>query len=378
MLIGVDASRAARAVRTGTEAYSLHLIRGMLEAAPQYRFRLYSDRALPSDLTAPNAEPRAMPFPRGWTLARLSVEMLVHSPDVLFVPAHVVPLIHPRTIVTIHDLGYLYFPQAHPLLARLYLDLSTRWSVQVSTHIIADSQVTKDDLVRHYSAPPGKITVAYPGRAESLNRVDDTTIIEAAKARYGIVGEYLFYIGTLQPRKNLVRLIQAFSTLKHLHLHCAPAQGQVSQISNLKLVLAGSKGWLSDEILAQVKRLGLEDRVLFPGRVAEQDKATLLSGAMALVFPSLYEGFGLPVVEAMQCGTPVICSNTSSLPEVAGDAALLIDPLDVDALARAMQQLIEDVDLRRQLIERGYVQALKFSWQSCAAGVLSVLESVAG
>jgi len=303
-----------------------------------------------------------MLFPRLWTHVRLSTEMLLRPPDVLFVPAHVVPLIHPRTVVTIHDLGYFHFPQAHPPLARLYLDLSTRWNAHVAAHVIADSQTTKDDLVRYYAIAPGKITVAYPGRDENLRRVDDPSAIEAVKHRYDIVGDYLLYIGTLQPRKNLTRLVQAFSNLK-------------SQISNLKMVIAGGKGWLYDDIFAEVTRLGLESQVLFPGRVAEEDKAALLSSAKALVFPSLYEGFGLPVVEAMQCGTPVICSNTSSLPEVAGDAALLIDPFDVGALAQAMARLFDDADLRRTLIERGYAQAQKFSWTACAACVVAALES---
>jgi len=364
MLIGIDASRAARTERTGTEAYSLHLIRALLDAAPQHRFRLYADRALPRELSASNAEPRVMAFPRLWTHARLSAEMLARSPDALLVPAHVVPLIHPRTVVTIHDLGYLHFPQAHPTLARMYLDLSTRWSVRVAARVIADSQATKDDLVRHYAVPPDKITVAYPGRDGSLRRVDDPAVIQDVQRRYGISGDYLLYIGTLQPRKNLARLVQAFLNLK-------------SQISNLQLVLAGAKGWLYDEIFAKVKRLGLENRVLFPGRVADEDKAALMSGAMTLVHPSLYEGFGFTVVEAMQCGTPVICSNTSSLPEVAGDAALLVDPLDIDALAQAMTRLLADADLRRTLAERGYAQAQKFSWQACATTVLSVIESVA-
>jgi len=363
MLIGIDSSRAARTERTGTEAYSLHLIRALLDAAPQHRFRLYADRPLPREFDAPHAEPRVMPFPRLWTHARLSAEMLTRPPEALFVPAHVVPLIHPRAVVTVHDLGYLYFPQAHPSSARLYLDLSTRWSVRAAARVIADSQATKDDLARHYGTPPEKITVAYPGRDETLRRADDPAAIEAVKRRYEIPGDYALYLGTLQPRKNITRLIQAFSNLK-------------SQISNLQLLVAGGKGWLYDDIYTEVKRLGLEGQVLFPGRVAEEDKAALLSGATALVFPSLYEGFGLPVVEAMQCGAPVICSNTSSLPEVAGDAALLVDPTNVDELAQAMRRLFDDANLRQTLVERGYAQAQKFSWAACAANVLSVVESV--
>jgi len=367
MLIGIDSSRAARAERTGTEAYSLHLIRALLVAAPQHRFRLYADRPLPHELDAPNAAPRVMPFPRLWTHARLSAEMLTHPPDVLLVPAHVVPLIHPRTVVAVHDLGYLYFPLAHPFSARLYLDLSTRWSVRAAARVIADSQATKDDLVRRYRTSPDKISVVYPGRDESLRRVNDPAAIEAVKRRYGIPGDYLLYLGTLQPRKNITRLVQAFSI-----------QSQISNLKseNLQLVVAGGKGWLYNDIYAKVKQLELEGQVLFPGRVAEEDKAALISGAVALLLPSLYEGFGLPVVEAMQCGTPVICSNTSSQPEVAGEAALLVDPTNIGELAQAMWRLLDDANLRQMLVERGYTQAQKFSWATCAAQVLSILESV--
>jgi len=367
MLIGIDSSRAARAERTGTEAYSLHLIRALLAAAPQHRFRLYADRPLPHELDAPNAEPRVMPFPRLWTHARLSAEMLTRPPEALLVPAHVVPLIHPRTVVAVHDLGYLYFPLAHPFSARLYLDLSTRWSVRAAARVIADSQATKDDLVRRYRTSPDKISVVYPGRDESLRRVNDPAAIEAVKRRYGIPGDYLLYLGTLQPRKNITRLVQAFSI-----------QSQISNLKseNLQLVVAGGKGWLYNDIYAKVKQLELEGQVLFPGRVAEEDKAALISGAVALLLPSLYEGFGLPVVEAMQCGTPVICSNTSSQPEVAGEAALLVDPTNIGELAQAMWRLLDDANLRQMLVERGYTQAQKFSWATCAAQVLSILESV--
>jgi glycosyltransferase involved in cell wall biosynthesis len=194
--------------------------------------------------------------------------------------------------------------------------------------------------------------------------VGNPAAIEVVKRRYGITHEYLLYIGTLQPRKNLIRLVTAFSSLQ-------------PPTSNLQMVIAGAKGWLYSDIFAMVKQLGLEYKVLSPGRVADEDKVALISGAVALVFPSLYEGFGLPVIEAMQCGTPVICSKTSSLPEVAGDAALLTDPLDEDALAQAMIRLLGDADLRRTLVERGYTQAQKFSWSACAARVLSTLESVA-
>jgi glycosyltransferase involved in cell wall biosynthesis len=378
MLIGVDASRVARALRTGTEAYSLHLIRSLIETGNDHSFRLYTPVPLSLSLeddvarvspsggrVSPCDEVRVIPFPRLWTQVRLAWEVSRHSPDVLFVPAHVMPLVCPApSVVTVHDLGYLHYPKSHRPLDRWYLDWTTRRHARLAACVIADSQATRADLIRHYRANPDRVVVVYPGLDESLTRVDAPEAIAAAKTRYGIGGDYLLYLGTLQPRKNLVRLVEAFARLQ-------------SSTADLQIVLAGKKGWLYDDLFARVETLGLKDRVLFTGYVADDDKAALLSGALALVYPSLYEGFGLPVLEAMACGTPVLTSNVSSLPEVAGDAAFLVDPLDVGAMAEGMSRLISDGDLRHALVEKGYQQIQRFSWADAARQVLQVLESVA-
>jgi glycosyltransferase involved in cell wall biosynthesis len=212
-----------------------------------------------------------------------------------------------------------------------------------------------------------------------MARVESPGAITDVKERYGIRGlgrgeatrraietggDYLLYLGTLQPRKNLIRLVEAFALLQPLSV-------------DLRLVLAGKRGWHCDDLTARVRSLGLSGRVVFPGYVDDDDKAALISGATALVYPSLYEGFGLPVLEAMACGTPVLTSNVSSLPEVAGDAALLVNPLDVDDISAGMSRLITDADLRRSLVIEGYAQVRKFSWANAAHQVLQVLESVA-
>ena len=376
MLIGIDASRAVAARPTGTEIYSRCLIQALLALQDQrasfarHCFRLYFRSVPPTDVFPDvglcRAEVRVIPFPRLWTHVRLSWEMARRPPDVLFVPAHVLPIVRPRvSLVTVHDLGYLYFPEAHPWPQRLYLDLSTRWNARAATHILADSHATRSDLVARYGASPGKITVAYPGRDETLAPVRDPAEIEAAKARCGIAGDYFLYVGTLQPRKNLARIISAFAAFVALKPEMKPGT---------TLVLAGKRGWLYDDLFTQVRRMGLEERVLFPGYVSDKDKATLMSGALAFVFPSLYEGFGLPVVEAQSCGCPVIASTTSSLPEVAGDAALLVDPYDIAAIADAMQRVAADLALRDSLVERGFVNARRFSWIACAQAVQGTIE----
>lgn len=367
MLIGIDASRAVSPHPTGTEIYSQRLIQALLALESPHRFRLYFRASPPPDLF-PGAELRVLRMPRLWTHGRLSLEMAVRPPDLLFVPAHVLPPVRPPlTLVTVHDLGYLRFPHAHPPLQRLYLDLSTRWNARVATHVLADSEATKADLVARYGTRAERITVAYPGYDEGLSPVRDPAAIAAIRRRYSIEGEYFLHLGTLQPRKNLSRLIAAFSRL------LSKTDGP-----HPELVLAGRPGWMYGELFEQARRLGIADRVRFIGYVPEGDKPPLLSGAVALVFPSLYEGFGLPVLEAQACGCPVICSRASSLPEVAGEGAVLVDPQDTAGWTKAMARLWAEPSLRAELAERGFANLRRFSWQRCAETVLDVIGRLTG
>jgi len=367
LTIGIDASRAARAPRTGTETYSLELIKALAGlASSQHRLRLYTPH-LPQHSDWPDSpyvETRVIPWPRLWTHLRLATELRQHPLDVLFVPAHVLPLYCPvPAVVTVHDLGYRHYPDAHRPFDRWYLEWTTRRHTRVARHIIADSLATKQDLFDFYAADPNRIDVVYLGRDEKLARVTDPQLIAQTKAKYRLDGDYLLYVGTLHPRKNLVRLVEAF-------YHATESL----QNQKLKLVIAGKRGWLYNAIFERVQQLGLTERVIFPGYVADHDKPALLSGALVYVFPSLYEGFGLPVLEAMACGTPVLTSNISSLPEVAGKAALLVDPHHIEEIAGGLVQLMTNTNLRQQLIERGYNQIQKFSWQRAATQILEILE----
>ncbi len=364
MLIGIDASRAAYSQRTGTENYSLFLIRHMLQLDKANQYRLYFSQAPAADLfsPAPNVQIRHIPFPRLWTHLRLSFEMLAVAPDVLFVPAHVLPILHPlRSVVTVHDLGYLHFPEAHTAWDRWYLQWSTEHNARSAAHIIADSEATKRDLVQHCHVPESKISVVYPGYDPSIAPVSDLAVLDAVRKRYGLPSGYLIYVGTLQPRKNLIRLLDAMAILARDH--------------DAHLAIAGKKGWLYEGLFAHVRKLGLENRITFTGYVPQGDLPALISGANAFVLPSLYEGFGLPVLEAMACGTPVICSNTSSLPEVVGDAAVLIDPSDISQLAQAIASVLESPHLRQELRGRGLERVKRFSWADSAAAILRVLDS---
>ena len=367
MLIGIDASRAAYAQRTGTENYSLFLIRALLEQDEQNSYRLYFSQPPAQDLFTlrPNAQMRVMPFPRLWTHLRLSWEMLTAPPDVLFVPAHVLPLWHPRRcLVTVHDLGYLHYPESHTPWARRYLQWSTSFNVRAATHVIADSEATQRDLIEHCQAQAERINVIYPGYDPSFRPVRDETRLNSLFERYAIRAPYFVHVGTLQPRKNLVRLLESFADV---------VQGD----QNVHLVIVGKKGWLYEPLFARVQQLRLEERVHFTGYLPQEDLPALITSARAFVLPSLCEGFGFPVLEAMACGTPVICSNVSSLPEVAGDAAMLVDPLDTGQLAEAMRRLLADDSLRDDFAERGLRQASRFSWGKCAQQVLDLLGQVA-
>lgn len=371
MIIGIDASRAVTAQRTGTEAYAFQLIRALLPlmAAPGHTVRLYYNQPPPRNLFGPQplVEEVAIPQERLWTHTRLRAELKQRPPDVFFTPAHVIPVgTTLPSVATIHDLGYEFFPDAHTPKQRAYLRWSTRHNGRRSHTVIADSQATRSDLMRLYGVDPDKVTVIYPGADPALSPVRDERLLAAAREAAGITTPYLLYVGTLQPRKNLARLVEAF------------AAGGLAQ-EGYTLVLAGKQGWLAEPVRAAIAALDevTAAAIRLPGYIDEAHKAALLSGATALAFPSLYEGFGFPVLEAQACEVPVVCSNTSSLPEVAGDAALLVDPLDTAALAAALRRIVHDAPLRDQLRRDGLANAGRFRWDEAATAVLAVLEAAA-
>lgn len=370
MRIAIDASRTTIAARTGTENYALQLIRALLAQPSLHEFTLYF-REEPSPTlfaSAPNIHVKVIPFARLWTHVRFAAELWIDRPDVTFVPAHALPLILPgKAVATVHDLGYRFFPEAHPAYERFYLDLTTRTTSRRASRILADSLATKRDLVAQYGVSADKIDVVYPG-VEGLSRAS-TAQIAAARAKYGLPDSYFLFLGTLQPRKNIQRLIEAFGR------YCTENADH-----DIGLVLAGKRGWLIEDVLRQALEAlpaAQRERVIFTGYVDDDEIAPLYSGALALVFPSLYEGFGFPVLEAMLCGTPVICSNTSSLPELAGDAAVLVDPLSLDAIAAGMAQLAGDSALRESLVQKGHQQAAQFTWDRAAQLTLQALEAAA-
>ena len=357
-VLGIDASRSTVRQRTGTETYSLHLIRALLQLPARYRWRLYF-RDAPSPELFPavaHIEQRVIPFPRLWTHFRLGAELALRPPAGIFVPAHARPLFcRAPSVVTVHDLGHLHFPGTHPRRQRAYLHWSTRHSARHATQLIADSEVTRSDLIEHYHADPERINVVYPG-------FDPTPFAAAAEAPEldDLPENYLLHVGTLQPRKGLSFLMEALAALGD-----HPARPA--------LVCAGRRGWMNAPIMQQVEKLGLRSRVRFLDYVPPEQLPTLYSKARMLVLPSLYEGFGFTPLESMAAGTPVICSRAGSLPEVVGDAALTVPPADTTALAAAIRRMLAESDLRQKLVAAGLQRCHQFPWQRAAEQTLAVL-----
>lgn len=364
--IAIDASRTTADQPTGTENYARRLIQHFVAAnlsreEPQ-DITLYFRDAPPAGLFPSNSVTRqiVVPWRRAWTHLRFARELWASRPDVCFVPAHSLPLLFPGpALVTAHDLGYRRFPAAHPPWQRRYLDITTAHSQRRATLILADSQATADDLSRFYNTPPEKIRVLYPGvDADSL--VFEAKDIARVRERFQLPEQYFLFIGTLQPRKNIRGIVEAFARWQEL-----VGDRQTG------LVLAGGKGWLFDE-----SWLDRAENVRMLGYIDEEDKGALLSQALALLFPSFYEGFGFPLIEAMICGTPVIASASSSLPELVGDAGLLVDARDTAAISAAMQRYYSDSQLRESMIRKGKQRAATFTWQRAAAQLQAVFDEI--
>lgn len=353
--IAIDASRTTVAQVTGTERYAIELTRALLTLSHDHHITLYFRDAPPPELfpTGDNITQKVIPFKRVWTHLRFANALWQDRPDVTFVPAHTLPFAFPgKAVVTVHDLGYKHFPEAHPFKQRAYLDLTTRYSAGRATRILADSQATADDLTQFYGTSSSKIDVVYPG-VEAPIVADSDTI----RQKYGLPERYFLFIGTLQPRKNIANIARAYA--QYRELSDAPAD----------FVFAGGKGWLfNDAWTASI------DGVHLTGYIDAQDKGGLMAGAIGLVFPTLFEGFGFPVIEAMHAGTAVITSTTSSLPELAGNAAICVEPTKIQAIANAMLTLEKDQKKRDALIYAGYARARKFTWSNAAEQTLATLE----
>ena len=360
-IIGIDASRAIGRVRTGTENYSAQLIKALVSEPADFGWRLYFNGFADGLelLRADNVDIRDIPSRRLWTHLRLSRELLSHRVAGLFVPAHVVPLYHPPTVVTIHDLGYLHWPEAHPEAQRRMLDLTTRWSAKVARHIIVPSQQTADDLIRFYKTPESKVSVVHHGVDPMMTATLDSSDA-TLREKYGLHRPYVLAVGTIQPRKNLGVLARAMSDVVSNH--------------DVDLVVAGRKGWMHEAVETELRAAGLGGRLKILDYVPAEDLPALYRTAEIFAQPSKFEGFGMPILEAMACGTPVIAAGGSSLDEIGGDATTRFEHDDEVALSHQISELLGNRRMREECIQQGLTHAKTFTWEQSARKTRIILE----
>ncbi|TSC95422.1 MAG: AprM [Parcubacteria group bacterium Athens1014_10] len=370
MLIGIDVSRANREKKTGVEWYSYHLIENLKKMDEKSRYFLYSAEKLREDLgiLPRNWQSKVLKWlPKFlWTQIRLSWEMLVNPPDLLFVPSHVIPFIHPKkTITTIHDIGFKKFPRAYSFFQRWYLDWSVKFALKYAAKIIAISQFTKEELIKIYQADEKKISViplAY--NDEIYQPINNQEKVEQVLKKYQIKKPYLFYVGRLEEKKNISFLIDVFEVLS-------------SQIqAPLNLVLAGGRGYGYERIKEKIARHKLNEKITQIGWLNENDLSCFYAGAEVFIFPSLYEGFGIPLLEAMACGTTIVASNSSSIPEIVGQAALLANPDNIQDFVGQIKRILGDKKLKENLKQKGLERIKNFSWQKCAQETLSLFNNI--
>src|SRR3989344_5037969 len=372
MKIWIDGYEANVPQRLGSSQIGFEILKGLEQL----------DRKNDYTILLPSAPMNDLPNERGgwkykvlrpkrlWTRIALPLALFTarSKPDLLFSPTHYIPRFSPvKRVVTIFDLSFLHFPEMFNKKDLWQLTNWTKFSLINADHVITISNFSKKDIVKQYNIEKNKITVAYPGYDKDKFKAQSSKLkIEEIKKKYQNEDSYIIYIGTVQPRKNLIRLMEA-----------------VAKIDNLILVIVGKttgegkEGWKFEETLDTQRRLGIEDRVKFLGFVPGEDLPYLTGGAKAFVLPSLWEGFGIPVLEAMACGTPVIVSNISSLPEIVGKAGLLVDPYSIDQIEQAIRSVTIDKKLRLRYSKLAIAQAKKFSWDKMARTVLKVFKELA-
>ncbi len=359
MIIGIDTSRTTKPKLTGTEYYSIEIIKHLAKIDQENQYLLYAQTDPSARLgnLPSNFKTKIMPFPRLWSQVRLSWEMLWHRPDVLFVPSHTVPLIHPEnTVVTLHDLGFKHFPELYSQEELAYHNWTMNFSANNSAEIITPSEFTKQDLIKTYNLKPNKIHVVWHGFDKDRFKPDPNVEKQP----------YILFIGRLEEKKNIRNMISAYGLLRQ------------EKSINHKLVLAGSPGFGYDKIKAEIAKLPAEIQkdIIETGYISESDYVKRLQEADIFLFTTNFEGFGMPIVEAFACGTAVVTSNVSSMPEIAGNAAMLIDPKKPIEIAAALSKLINDTSFKKSLILKGRVRSGLFSWDKAAQETLEVFKKV--
>ncbi len=378
MIIGIDGNEANVEKRVGINTYAFELLWNLWKLQGEWKDRhtlIVYLKSLPREEMPGETTHFKYKIIRGggkWILTKLMPDLFFGKPkcDLFFSPSHYVPLLAPMPrVCSIMDLGYLEYTTQFRKIDIWQLNVWTAISIFVSKKIFAISNSTKTDIVRHYPSAKGKVHVtplAYD--TDKFNMSIPDKDVRRVRDRYSIVSDYVLYLGMLKPSKNIEGLLTAFKEV---------ITENQSLISNLKLVIAGKKGWMFESIFGKVKELGLEEKVIFTDFVDEKDKPALIKGAKVFVLPSFWEGFGLDILNALSCGVPVVASNVGSIPEVLGDAGVLIDPKDTGSIAKGISEvLLGDEAKYNNYREKGLAQVKKFSWEKTARETLEVLESI--
>lgn len=381
MIIGIDGNEANLETRVGVNQYAAQLLRA-LERLPQAKRHVWIIYLKEPPLAHLPRQRAGWKYKvlrgRGlWVLRKLTPYLWFtkERPDVFFTPSHYTPPFLPILLVmSVMDLGYLRFPQQFRKYDFYQLKYWGAWSMRRARRIIAISESTKREIIKHYPWAKGKIEVTYLAYDKTrFNTKVSEGDIGKVKKKYGISRDYILFLSTLKPSKNVEGLLEAFSLL------VANGSGVGQKAANIKLVIAGKKGWLYDTIFRRVQDLRLEEKVIFTDFVPEEDKPGLLAGAKALVSPSFWEGFGMHVLEAMACGTPVVVSNVGSFPETVGNAGILVDPYSPESIAEGLERVVSMPENRyNKLREQVLRQAGKFSWEKTAKEALKILEKAYG
>ena len=370
MHIAIDAHSVGTGL-AGNETYAANLVEALAEVDGENRYTVYVTRDEAAERFGgrwPNVSVRrTLPHtPLVRIPLTLSAELRRRPVDLLHVQYTAPPLAPCPVVATVHDLSFEHLPETFKRRSRVQLRLTVRATARRAAHVIAPSEFTRRDLLETYGLDPARVTTIPLAVSPHFRPVEEASELERVRRLYGIEGEYVLAVGSIQPRKNLARLVRAYSALRR-------GRGR----SNLpQLVLVGKKAWLYGETLRAIEAEGVGGSVVVTGYVSEGDLPALYSGALCFAYPSYFEGFGLPPLEAMNCGAPVLTGSLTSLPEVVGDAGLTVDPFDTEALAEALARLIDDAALRAELRARGLQRARGFDWRETARMTLQIYRRV--
>ncbi|RJR24532.1 glycosyltransferase family 1 protein [Candidatus Microgenomates bacterium] len=367
MIIGIDANEANQKNRVGIGQFAFNVVKNLEKIDGKNSYIVYLKEPPLSDLPKEREGWKYKIFGPGklWTQIALPVKLFTQKEKIqlFYSPSHYAPRLSPfPTVISIMDLWHHRHPEQFDKKDLYQLIRWEKYSVEKAKKIITISEFSKSEIIKFYGVKAEKISVAYPGfDSFELNEKED--MVKKVKERFGIKKDYLLYLGTLQPKKNIEGIIQGFA--------------QAKNTKDKLLIIAGKKGWHYERIFELVKKLKIEDKVIFPGFISEEEKPFLIAGASVFVFPSFYEGFGIPVLEAMSLKVPVVTSSEASLPEVGGKAAIYCNPYSIEEIAFAFDKALGlNKTKRNEIIALGLEQTKKFSWENCALTILKTFENI--